>query len=49
MKLYKSKKRVELRLTRAVVEHPHAVSIYKLSTPISSGEGDAIAEEKEEL
>lgn len=48
VKLYKSKKRVELRLSKAVVEHPHAVSIYKLAAPISSGEGDAIAEEKEE-
>jgi len=48
VKLYKSKKRVELRLSRAVVEHPHAVSIYKLSAPISSGEGDTLAEERNE-
>lgn len=48
VKLYKSKKRVELRLSKAVVEHPFAMSIYKLAKPISSGEGDAIAEEKEE-
>jgi hypothetical protein len=49
VKLYKSKKRIELRLSKAVVEHAHAVSIYKLAKPISSGEGDAIAEEREEV
>jgi hypothetical protein len=48
VKLYKSKKRVELRLSKAVIEHPHAVSIYKLAAPISSGEGDIIAEESKE-
>lgn len=49
VKLYKSKKRIELRLSKAVVEHEHAVSIYKLAKPISSGQGDAVAEEREEV
>jgi hypothetical protein len=47
VKLYKSKKRVELRLKRSVVEHEHAVSIYKLASPISNGEGDVSSEEEE--
>ena len=48
VKLYKAKKRVELRLRKAVVQNANAVSIYKLAKPVSSGEGDVVAEEREE-
>ena len=47
VKLYKSKKRVELRLKRSVIEDKNAVSIYKLASPISNGEGDVSSEEEE--
>jgi hypothetical protein len=38
VKLYKSKKRVELRLKPSILEH--AVSVFELPTPISTGAGD---------
>lgn len=40
--LYKSKKRVELRLAPAVLDTSFAVPIYELAKPISDGNGDEI-------
>jgi hypothetical protein len=51
VKIYKSKKRIELRLKKSVVENEHAVRIYELAKPISDGSGDVEedAEEDEEI
>ena len=48
VKLYKAKKRIELRLRNDIIKHPHAVSIFKSKEPIISGEGDIIDKEREE-
>jgi len=45
VKLYKSKKRVELRLKPSVLEH--AVSVFELQAPISTGVGDEGGDEGE--
>ena len=47
VKLYKSKKRVELRLKPSVLEH--AVSIFELQAPISTGDGDLDGEVEVEV
>lgn len=49
VKLYKSKKRVELRLAPGVLHSPHAVSVFELDKPISNGEGDEEALKNEEV
>lgn len=45
VKLYKSKKRVELRLNNGALMNPNVVSIYKSEKPISDGSGDIVLSE----
>jgi len=48
IKLYKSKKRIELRLRPAVLKNDNVVKIYELPEPISDGSGDTKVKIEEE-